>query len=78
MANIVYLKKVANYFRMTVDTKKDHTMLVQYRKDKAYCFKECGMGLYYIDVSNSEIITLRTESGDTDYSLLSILNANVE
>ena len=36
MANILSLKEVAYSFRMTMDIKEDHTMLVHYRKDKSY------------------------------------------
>ena len=39
MANILSLKEVAHYFRMTMDTKEDHVMLFQYIKDKSYRFK---------------------------------------
>ena len=52
MSKILYLKEVANYFRVTMDNKEDHTMLVQYNKDKSYRFKEFGKGLYNIDASN--------------------------
>ena len=52
MANILHLKEVADYFRVTMDNKEDHTMLVHYSKDTAYRFKECENGLYYLDVSN--------------------------
>ena len=60
MANILSIKEVANYFRMTIDTKEYHAMLARYSKDKAYHFKKCGKGLYYPDVSNPEIIILIT------------------
>ena len=53
-------------------------MLIHYRKDKAYNFKERGKGMYYIDVSNPEIITLTTERGNTDYYFLYTVNANME
>ena len=53
-------------------------MLVHYSEDKAYHFKECGKGLYYLNVSNPEIITLMTERGDKNYSFLSTVNANME
>ena len=78
MANILSLKKVADSFRVTMDTKEDHKILVQYSDDKAFGFKECGKGLFYIDFSNPEIITLTTERGDTDYSFLSTVNSNME
>ena len=35
MANILSLKEVAYSFRMTMDIKADHAMLVHYIKDKA-------------------------------------------
>ena len=53
-----------------MDTKEDHTMLVHYIKDKSYSFKEYGKGLYYINISNLQTISLATESGGTNYSLL--------
>ena len=52
MANTLSLKKVVDYFHVTMDTKEYHTMLVHYIKDKAYRFKDCGKGLYYLDISN--------------------------
>ena len=52
MADIISLKEVADYFHVTMDTKENHTMLVQYNKDKSYRFKEFGKGLYNIDASN--------------------------
>ena len=78
MANILSLKKVSYYFRVTMDTKEDQTMLVHYSKDKDYHFKECGKGLYYLEVSNPEIITLMTEREDTDYSFLYNVNVNMK
>ena len=52
MANILFIKEVSSYFCVTMDNKEDHAMLVHYIKDKAYSFKECGKGMYYLDVSN--------------------------
>ena len=74
MAKIPSLKGMADSFRVTMDTKEYHAMLVPYSKDKTYRFKECGKGLYYLDVSNPNIITLTTKRGDTDYYLLSTVN----
>ena len=53
-------------------------MLVHYSNDKAYRFKECGKGMYYLDISNPEIITLTTNRGDTNYYFLSTVNSNME
>ena len=78
MANIIYIKEVADYFRVTMDTKEDHMMLVNYIKDTAYYFKEFEKGIYYIDISNPETIPLKTESGNTNYSFLSTVNATME
>ena len=78
MANILSLKEVDYYFRFTMGTKEDQEMLVHYSKDKAYHFKEYGKGLYYLDISNPEIISLMTESGNTDYFFLSTVNANMD
>ena len=78
MANILSLKEVSHYFRVTMDTKEYHAMSVHYREDKAYWFKECGKGLYFLDISNPEIITLTTERGDTNYYFLSTVNADME
>ena len=61
-----------------MDTKEDHAMLVHYGMDKPYRLKECGKGLYYIDVSNPEMITLTTERGNTDYYFLYTVNVNME
>ena len=76
MEKIISIKEVADYLRVTMDTKEDHTMLVHY--SKAYYFKRLGKGLYYIEISNPETIPLTTESGNTDYYLLSTVNANME
>ena len=53
-------------------------MVVHYSENKAYRFKECGKFLHYLGVSNPKILTLTTERGDTDYSFLSTVNANME
>ena len=50
--NIISLKDVADYFHMTMYIKDVHAIFVYYCKYKAYCFKECEKGLYYIDISN--------------------------
>ena len=78
MANILYLKEVADSFRVTMYTKEDHTMLVHYIKYWDYRFKECGKGLYNLNIYYPEIITLPTERGDTDYYFLSNVNVNME
>ena len=78
MADILYLKEVEDSFRVTMETKEDHKMVVHYSKDTDYCFKECGKGLYYLNISNPEIITLTTERGNIDYSFLSTMNKNME
>ena len=38
MADILSLKKVKYYFRVTMDTKEYHAMLVHYRKNEALLF----------------------------------------
>ena len=76
--NILSLKEVVYSFRVTMNTKEDHEMLVHYIKYKAYHFKEFVKRLYYLDTSYLEIVTLTTEIGDTNYSFLSTLNANME
>ena len=53
-------------------------MLVQYSNDNTCRFRSFGKGLYYLDVSNPDIIPLMTESGNTNYSFLSTVNANME
>ena len=78
MADILFLKEVSYSFRMVMYTKADHTMVVHYSEDKAYRFKECGKGLYYLNIYNLEIITLTTESNDTNYYSLSTVNANMD
>ena len=65
-------------FGVTMDNKEDHKMLVHYSEDKAYRFKECVKSQYYLDVYNPEISPLTTERGDTNYSFLSTVNANLE
>ena len=52
MADILSLKEVASYFHVTMDTNDDHAMLVHLSKYKAYCFKECGNGIYSLDISD--------------------------
>ena len=78
MANILSLKEVIDYFRMTMYIKEEHAMLVHYRKDKAYHIKECVKGLYYLNIYNSETIALVTDIGDINYSFLSTVNDNME
>ena len=67
MAHIFSLKEVIDSFHVTMDTKEDHAMLVHYSKDKSYRYKGCGKGLYFLDFSNPEIISLTNESGNTNY-----------
>ena len=78
MENILSLEEVSDSFRVTMNTKEYHAILLHYSKDKAYRFKECGKGLYYLDVSYPEIITLTTERGDTDCYFFSTVNVNME
>ena len=52
MANLIYIKRVKISFRVTMDTKEDHAILVNLNKDNSYLFKECVNGLYYLDVSD--------------------------
>ena len=52
MANILSLKGVADSFWITIYTKEEHATLVHYSEDKAYYFKECVKGMYYLDISN--------------------------
>ena len=78
MVNILSLKEVADSFRITMYTKEYHAMLVHYRNDKACRLKECGKGIYYLDISNPETILLTTESVDTFYYFLSTVNVNVD
>ena len=35
MANLIYIKRVKISFRVTMDTKEDHAMLVHFNKDTA-------------------------------------------
>ena len=78
MANILSLKEVADYFRITMDTKEYHTMLFHSSKYKDCHFNECGKGMYYLNISNPEIITLTTERGDTNYYFLSTVNESID
>ena len=78
MVNIPSLKELIVSFCATMDTKEDYTMLCNYINDKVYRFKECGKGLYYIDIYNPQTIALTTESGDTDYYYLSNVNTNMD
>ena len=50
-----------------MDTKEDHTMLVHFKMDKAYHFKEYGNGLYYLDIANPETAPLTDKDTITDY-----------
>ena len=61
-----------------MDTKEEHTMPVHYSEDKACRFKSYGKGMYYLEVSKPVIITLTNDRGETDYSFLSPVNANME
>ena len=44
-----------------MDTDEDHTMLVHFNKDKLYQFKECGNGLYQLDISDLELVSPTTK-----------------
>ena len=46
MANIPFIKELADSFRVNMDTKEDHTMLAHCSQDKAYIFKKIGTGMY--------------------------------
>ena len=67
MTKILSLKEVENYFRVTMDTNEDHTMLVRLNKYRVYRFKQCGDGLYYLDIPDPEIVPLTTKDTITDY-----------
>ena len=45
MPNILSLMELANSFRVTMDTKEDYSMLLNFKRYKAHCFKECENGL---------------------------------
>ena len=43
-------------------------MLVHFNIDKAYCFKEFENGLYYLDISDPEIVPITAKDTVTEYS----------
>ena len=57
-----------NSFRVKKDTTEYHAMLVCFNKGKSYCFKECGNGLYYLEIYDPEIVPLTAKDTGTDYS----------
>ena len=61
MKNILYFKEMTFFSRVTMDTHEDHTMLVHFNKDKLYQFKECGNGLYQLDISDLELVSPTTK-----------------
>ena len=38
---IIFLKDMGYSFCVTMDTNEDQAMLINFSKDKEYCFKEC-------------------------------------
>ena len=66
MANILSPKEVENSSRVTISTNKYHAMLVNFNKDKACCFEEFRNGLYYLDISDPEIVPLTTKDTVTN------------
>ena len=63
---------------MKIDTKDDHVMISHFNKDKAYRFKECGNGLYYLDIYDPEITPLTAKDTITKYSILYTVDANMD
>ena len=47
MTKILYLKDVANSFYITMDTIKEHVMLLNMGNKRIMKFRECGDGPYY-------------------------------
>ena len=56
MANILALEDVAGIFRVTMDTGSEKAMLVHVSEQKAFHFKECGIGLYHININDLDIV----------------------
>ena len=77
IADTISLREVADYFHVTMYTKDNHAMLVLYIKDKAYHFEEYGKGLYYLYISNTETMSLKTQSSNTNKYFLYTVNANM-
>ena len=69
MANILSIREVTNYLRVTMYTNEDHTMLINFKKDKAYNFKKSGNSLYNIDIPEPEISPLTSKDNITQYYL---------
>ena len=69
MANISSIKEVKNSLRVTMYTNEDHTMLINFKKDKAYNFRKFGNSLYNIDIPEPEISPLTSKDNITQYYL---------
>ena len=54
MSNIISLKYVANYFWITMDTSKEHSIIMHTGYDSIIKFWEWGDGVYYLDTSVHE------------------------
>ena len=54
MPNVLYLKEVENTFRITVDTSKDHAMIVNMGNNSIIKFREFCDGIYCFDISGNE------------------------
>ena len=59
---------MANSFLVKIDTHEYHYMLVRFNKDKVYRFRECGNGLYFLDISDPEIILIPAKYTAVNYS----------
>ena len=79
LANILSLKDVTKRFRVTMESEVEKAMLVHVSKDKAYKFRECGQGLYFLDVHHPDTVNLKiTKSNVNEYSFLNTVATNKE
>ena len=53
-------------------------MLVCFNKGKSYCFKECGNGLYYLEIYDPEIVPLTAKDTVSDYYFLSTVDEKID
>ena len=72
MANVLFVKDVADHFRITMDMFQECCMLVHLYNGSTLKFHKCGDGLYYLDTS----CVISTNSSVSAYCFLQTVNSN--
>ncbi len=72
IANIYALCDIANRYHVTMNTFREHAMLVHLENGEVMHFCECGDGLYYFDTRTDNI----TKASPDQYSFVTTVGAN--